>query len=63
MFDAAEPAAVHEARRAWPRRALVGLWVVVFVLVGVGLASRWDSLVRHLSRPPVGASAAEGALR
>ncbi|HVO10907.1 MAG TPA: hypothetical protein VMX54_09215 [Vicinamibacteria bacterium] len=63
MFTAAEPAALPPVRRAWPRRALVGLWVVVFVLAGVGLASRWDSLVRHLSRPPVGASAADGTLR
>jgi len=63
MFDAAEPLTVHPTRRAWPRRALVGLWVVVFVLAGVGLASRWDSLVRRLSRPPVGTPPAEGALR
>lgn len=47
----------------WPRRAVVGLWVLVFVLGGIGLAARWDSLMTRLARPPAGGSAAEGALR
>ncbi len=63
MDEAAEAARVSPARAAWPRRALVGLWVAVFVLASVGLASHWDSLVMRLARPPLGASAAEGGQR
>jgi hypothetical protein len=48
---------------AWPRRALLGLWVLVFVLAGISLAARWDALISRLARPPVGVTAAEGALR
>ncbi len=63
MTEPVEPARVHPPRRAWARRALVGLWVLAFVLAGVGLLSRWDSLVSRLARPPLGASSAEGAAR
>ena len=48
---------------AWPRRALVGLWVLVFVLAGVGLAARWDVLVSRLARPPAAAETAGGIVR
>ena len=63
MKKTAEAAPVAPAPAAWPRRALVGLWVLVFVLAGVSLAARWDALVSRLARPPVSGSAAEGALR
>ena len=47
----------------WPRRAVVGLWLLVFVLGGGVLATRWDVLMARLARPPVGDVAAEGARR
>jgi len=47
----------------WPRRAIVGLWLLGFVLGGGVLAARWDVLMARLARPPVGDAAAEGALR
>lgn len=37
----------------WPRRAIVGLWLLAFAAAGVGLALRWDALVARLARPPV----------
>jgi len=39
----------------WPRRALVGFWVLAFVIVGVVLALRWDALISRLARLPVAA--------
>ncbi|MGE5126562.1 MAG: hypothetical protein ACM3PV_09725 [Betaproteobacteria bacterium] len=48
---------------AWLRRSLVGLWLLVFVVAGVALAVRWDTLMSRLARPPLAGSAAEGALR
>ena len=39
------------------------LWMLVFVLGGISLASRWDSLMVRLARPPASGFAAEGALR
>jgi len=45
----------------WPRRALVSLWVLAFVLAGGALAARWDALMARLAGPP--AVAVEGALR
>jgi hypothetical protein len=49
------------AGSAWPRRVLVSLWVLAFVLGGGALAARWDALMARLAGPP--AVAAEGALR
>ena len=46
---------------AWPRRVVVGLWVVAFVLGGGVLSVRWDVLMARLARPPVGDVAAGGA--
>jgi hypothetical protein len=50
-------------RLAWPRRAVVGLWLLVFLVGGGALAARWDVLMARLARPPVGTAAAGGALR
>ncbi len=50
--DAARPA---PAMATWPRRALVGFWVLAFVVAGVVLALRWDALISRLSRLPVAA--------
>lgn len=47
----------------WPRRVLVGLWVLAFVLFGGVLSARWDVLMARLARPPVGDVAAGGTLR
>lgn len=52
----------RRAKVAWPRRAVVGLWVLAFVLGGGTLATRWDGLMERLARPPIGGGAAE-ALR
>ena len=49
------------AGAAWPRRALVSLWVLAFVLAGGALAASWDALMARLAGPP--AAAAGGALR
>jgi hypothetical protein len=46
----------------WPRRAVVGLWLLTFLVGGGALAARWDVLMTRLARPPVGEMAAEGAL-
>jgi hypothetical protein len=48
---------------AWPRRALVSLWVLAFVLAGGVLAVRWDALMARLARPPATGDAAGGTLR
>ena len=60
----------HETKRrrrasaVWPRRAVVGLWVLAFVVAGGTLAARWDGLMERLARPPVGeAGGAAEALR
>lgn len=45
----------------WSRRAIVGLWVVGFVLVGGVLSARWDVLMARLARPPIGDLSAEGS--
>jgi len=63
MTKAGEAAPVARGPASWLRRALVGLWLLVFVLAGVGLAVRWDTLMSRLARPPLAGSAAEGALR
>ena len=47
----------------WPRRAVVGLWLLAFVVGGGVLTARWDVLMAQLARPPVGETAAEGAPR
>jgi hypothetical protein len=63
MKMAGEAAPVASAPSAWPRRVLVTLWFLAFLLAGLGLASRWDVLMSQLARPPASGSAAEGALR
>jgi hypothetical protein len=52
---------VRTAGAVWPRRALVSLWVLGFVLAGGALAARWDALMARLAGPP--AVAVGGALR
>jgi hypothetical protein len=44
---------VQEARPRWPRRLLVGLWMLVFAGAGTGVALRWDRIVDTLTRRPV----------
>jgi hypothetical protein len=51
------------ASAAWPRRVVVGLWVVAFVLGAGALFARWDGLMTRLARPPVGEVATGGAPR
>ena len=50
--DAARPA---PAMATWPRRALVGFWVLAFAVAAAGLALRWDTLMSRLARLPVAA--------
>jgi hypothetical protein len=52
----------RRATVAWPRRAVVGLWLLFFLVGGGALAARWDVLMARLARPPVGNVAAGGAL-
>ena len=52
----------RRANAVWPRRAVVGLWVLAFLIGGGALAASWDGLMERLARPPVGGGAAE-ALR
>ena len=47
----------------WPRRVVVGLWALAFVVGGGVLSARWDVLMARLARPPVGDVAAGGTLR
>ena len=54
-----ESARARQPGAVWPRRALVSLWVLAFVLVGGAVAARWDALMARLAGPP----AAGGALR
>ena len=56
-------AQVRPVGAVWPRRALVCLWVLAFVIVGGVLAARWDALMARLSGPPAAGDAPEGALR
>ena len=58
-----EKARPRRADTVWPRRAVVGLWVLAFVLAGGTLAARWDGLMERLARPPVGDTAVEAPLR
>jgi hypothetical protein len=50
---------VRRAGSVWPRRALVSLWLLAFVLVGGALAARWDAVMARLAGPP----ATGGAVR
>jgi hypothetical protein len=43
---------VREARPRWPRRLLVGLWLLVFASAGTGVALSWDRIVDTLTRRP-----------
>jgi hypothetical protein len=44
----------------WPRRAVIGLWVAIFLVGSGALAMRWDGLMTRLARPPL-AGGASGA--
>ena len=59
MRGEGESARERPAGAAWPRRALVSLWLIVFALAGGALAARWDVVMARLAGPP----AAGGALR
>ena len=48
-------------RGTWSRHAIVGLWLVGFLLAGGVLSARWDVLMARLARPPLADVAAEGA--
>ena len=63
MKKSGEGVVAGPAPAAWPRRAVLALWVLVFALAGVSLAARWDSLVSRLARPPAGAAAVPAAQR
>ena len=56
-----DSARARPAGAVWPRRALVSLWLLAFVLAGGALAASWDALMARLAGPP--AAAARGALR
>ena len=56
MRGEGESARERQAGAVWPRRALVSLWVLAFVLVGGALAARWDAVMTRLAglRPAAG---------
>jgi hypothetical protein len=60
MHETGRAASPAPAARAWPRRAVLGLWVVVFVVAGLELASRWDALVTRLAGPVASGVASGG---
>jgi hypothetical protein len=60
MRGEGEGAGARTAGAVWPRRVLVSLWLVAFVLAGGALAASWDSLMARLAGPP---AAAGGPLR
>jgi hypothetical protein len=51
MHETGRAARPAPAVRTWPRRAVLGLWVLVFVVAGLELASRWDALMTRLVGP------------
>jgi hypothetical protein len=59
--DTGDRAPTQYSPVTWPRRTLVGLFVLAFVLTTVGLVARWDSLMLRLSRPPVSTPTPESA--
>ena len=49
MHDTRQAGSLASARPSWPRRVLLGLWVLAFAVAGVELASHWDSLMSRLA--------------
>ncbi|HUL77488.1 MAG TPA: hypothetical protein VL691_09520, partial [Vicinamibacteria bacterium] len=52
-----ESARERPAGAVWPRRALVSLWLLGFVLAGGALAARWDVVMARLAGPPAAGGA------
>ncbi len=63
MNEVAEASRREAAVTTWPRRALVGLWLLAFAIAGVSLALRWDALISSLSEPPAASESGGGAVR
>jgi hypothetical protein len=63
MGKPAEGTRFPPAERAWPRRAVIGLWLVLFFVGGGALVVNWDSLMTRLARPPLGGPPASEARR
>jgi len=63
MRKAGEAALFPHPPSTWPRRALVGLWLLAFLVAGGTLAARWDDLMARLARPPAADEAAGGPVR
>jgi hypothetical protein len=60
MHDSRQADGLAFARRSRSRRALLGLWVLVFVVAGFELATRWDSLLARLAGPRAASTQAGG---
>jgi hypothetical protein len=58
-----EDSQIGPASATWPRRAVIGLWLLAFVIGGGALAINWDSLMTRLARPPAGGVASGQAWR
>jgi hypothetical protein len=54
MPKPAEDTRFPPVERAWPRRAVIGLWLALFFVGGGALVVNWDSLMTRLARPPLG---------
>jgi hypothetical protein len=52
VTDEAVDTAAAPVATSWWRRALVGLWLLVLLGAGVGLALRWDVLISRLAWQP-----------
>jgi cytochrome bd-type quinol oxidase subunit 1 len=52
-MNQADAAPANVVPVTWSRRALVGLFLVAFVVAAVGLVARWDTLMVRLAEPPV----------
>jgi len=67
-----KPAPPRPTERAWPRRALLGLFALVLALLAATVIAGWERLVSDLTNAPApssalvapreGASAGEGAV-
>jgi hypothetical protein len=60
MSGVGDSARARPAGTVWPRRVLVTLWLLAFVLAGGAVAASWDALMARLGGPPVSAAGGGG---
>jgi len=57
MKDMRESTRARSLQGEWWRRAVISLWVAIFLVGGGALAANWDTLMARLARPPLSAAA------